>query len=348
MTDNVLCSECFWDQGLRLEAALIGIEDNRCCPNCGSTSGRKLDERSVVKLSHRFFVWGTLHRCEYGAAPVVQFNQHQTTSISTSSWLEEDIRLIEKAIGVGFFYYGPRLWMVGEVEPLKALQGSDSRASIVNRILQEYPAMLLHEQQSFYRIRKAPGNPQDSREYDSPPPTRTGSGRLDAMDFPVMYGSPDLQVCVHECRTTSEDELYVATLSAARSLRLLDLTMLLNEEGITEFESLDMAVHMLFLAGGHSYEITRDIARAAHAAGYDGIVYPSYYSLLRTGSMPFETVSGISQRMLSPLHDYEKAKTVPNLALFGRPIEEAKVRVRCINRVILSRVEYSFHFGPVC
>jgi hypothetical protein len=37
----------------------------------------------------------------------------------------------------------------------------------------------------------------------------------------------------------------------------------------------EIAVHMLFLAGAHSYEISREIAVAANATGLDGIVYPS-------------------------------------------------------------------------
>ena len=45
--------------------------------------------------------------------------------------------------------------------------------------------------------------------------------------------------------------------------------------------------------------------------------------------------------------EYERAKTIPNLALFGRPIEEGQVQVRCINKLILRRVDYDFHFGPV-
>jgi hypothetical protein len=51
-------------------------------------------------------VWGTLNRCEYRAAPVVQFNEHQQTRIAFSPWFEADLHLIEKAIGVGFFYPG--------------------------------------------------------------------------------------------------------------------------------------------------------------------------------------------------------------------------------------------------
>ena len=346
MTDIALCSDCFQDQGLRLDAQQIGVVDSTPCPNCGSTNGSKLDADLIGALAHRFFVWGTLQRCDYGAAPLVQVNQHQSTSISTSPWLEKDIRLFEQALGVGFFYYGPRLWMLGEVEPLKALQEPKSRASILNRILSEYPTTLLRVTQSFYRIRKDAKRPEDFSEYDSPPLVLAGTGRLDSPNFPVLYGSQDLPVCVHECRVTAEDDLYVATLSPIRDLKLLDLSALLQEEA-TEFESLDMAVHMLFLAGKHSYDISRDLACAVHSAGYDGVVYPSYFSLLRTGGMPFETVYGISHRRIRQLHELEKTKTVANLALFGRPIEERKVDVRCINKLILSRVEYGIHFGPV-
>ena len=346
-SDVSLCSDCFRDQGLRLEAERIGLVNSAVCPNCGSTTGSKLSADLVGALAHRFFFWGTLKRSDYGARSLVAFNEHQSTSISTSPWFEEDIRLIEKTIGVGFFYYGPRLWMLGEVEPLKALQKTSSRVLIIKRILKEYPTTLLRVAQAFYRIRKNPKKPEDFGEYDSPPLVLAGTGRLDAPNFPVMYGSQDLHVCVHECRVTAEDELYVATLSPTRDLKLLDLSVLLQEQNATEFESLDMAVHMLFLAGKHSYDISRDIARAVHSAGYDGVVYQSYFSLLRTGGMPFETSYGISHRCIPQFHEREQAKTIPNLALFGRPIEERKVQVRCINKLILSYVEYGFHFGPV-
>src|SRR5580698_11184646 len=54
------------------------------------------------------------------------------------------------------------------------------------------------------------------------------------------------------------DHLHFATLKATRSLTLLDLTALLQED-VTSFESLDMAIHLLFLAPSHSYPITRAI-----------------------------------------------------------------------------------------
>ncbi len=343
----VLCSNCFVDQGLRLDAERIGEDVESVCPNCMDSSGRKLTADRLAALAYRFFVWGTLHRCDYGAAPIVQFNEHQKTSINTSPWFEKDIELIGKTLGVGFFYYGPRLWMVGEVEPLKALQDENGRAEIIQRVITEYPEMYLNDTQIFYRIRKGPKAPHETGEYDAPPEEFLGDGRLDSPGFPVMYGSQDLEVCVHECRVTAEDELYVATLSPNRPLRLLDISRLLPEEDVTEFESLDMSVHMLFLAGKHSYEISREIARVAHAAGFDGVIYPSYFSLLRTGSMPFETTYGISHRRVPHMQDYEQAKSIPNFALFGRPLQEGKVSIKCINKLILSHVSYGFHFGPV-
>lgn len=163
----------------------------------------------------------------------------------------------------------------------------------------------------------------------------------------MLYGSPDLEVCIHECRVTVEDDVFVATLDPKRALHLLDLSILLKEdESVTEFESLDLTVHMIFLAGRHSYKLTRIIADAARGAGFDGVVYPSYFSLLRLGQMPFQTTYGMSHRRIGQLQEYEQAKTIPNIALFGRPIESANVAVTCIDRLVIGRVGYDYHFGP--
>ena len=131
MGDFVLCSKCFRDEGLRLDSEAIGAEGESACPNCGSSGGRKLDVDRAVMLAHRFFVWGTVQRCDFGAAPLIIFNEHQRTNINISPWFEADIRLFEEILGIGFFYYGPRLWMIGEVEPLKALQDPASRANVI-------------------------------------------------------------------------------------------------------------------------------------------------------------------------------------------------------------------------
>ena len=222
--------------------------------------------------------------------------------------------------------------------------GPRIQKAIIDRILNEYPTQSLPHEQEFYRLRANPTNPSDPEQYDSPPPQHAGKGRLDSKGECVLYGSPDLEVCIHECRITVEDDLFVATL---RELRLLDLSVLLKEEeGITEFESLDLTVHMLFLAGRYSYRLCRAIANAAREAKFDGLIFPSYFSLLRLGQMPFQTVYGMSQRRLEPLQEHEQSKTIPNIALFGRPVQTGIVEVKCIDRLIVNRVGYEYHFGP--
>ncbi|MDA9509432.1 hypothetical protein XI09_33310 [Bradyrhizobium sp. CCBAU 11386] len=237
--------------------------------------------------------------------------------------------------------------MVGEVEPLKALESEETRKGVLERILKEYPTKTLKPDNLFYRIRVAPSVPENAGEYDSPPKPSDNPGRLDSLDLRVMYGSQDLQVCIHECRVTADDDLFVATLAPKKDLKLLDLTELLVEEHATEFKSLDMAVHMLFLAGKHSYQIAREVALAAQRVGFDGVLYPSYFSMLRSGGIPFETLTGISHRRIPKFSDREKAKIVPNIAIFGRPLSEEKVEIKSINRLILARVEYDVRFGPV-
>ncbi|MYK95130.1 RES family NAD+ phosphorylase [Candidatus Poribacteria bacterium] len=237
--------------------------------------------------------------------------------------------------------------MIGAVEPLEQLESVESRSAIISRIMDEYPVTQLGRGPTLYRLRSDALDPADLGEYDSPPRDKLGSNRLDSTDLPVLYASPYLETCVHECRVSAEDDVFFATLAPTRELKLLDLSRILVEKGVTEFESLDMAVHMLFLAGSYSYGITRALARIACERGYDGIVYPSYFSLLQTGAIPFETGYGLSLRRIRGFVEREEAKTVPNVGLFGYPIRDGLLEVACINRLILRRVQYEFHFGPI-
>ena len=350
MTEVVLCSNCFNDQGLRLTAFNIGIDKNGFCPQCKTENGRKLNKELVEKLAYRFFVRGTVHRTYFGGAPVIQFNEqhYKNSSIDVSKWIENDIKLIEDTIKVGFFYYGPKLWMVGEVEPLKELESKSERQEIINRILKEYPTRIFSKKEIIYRLRKEPKDPSNFDEYDSPPlgNENLGKGRFDSSNFPIMYASQDLEICVHECRVTVDDKLFLATLYPTRDLKLLDLTEIMDED-VTEFESLDMAVHMLFSVGEHSYEITREISLTANQAGFDGLIFPSYFSLVRKGAIPFGSVYGISIRKFPSYKTHAKSQIIPNVALFGRPIEEKIIDVKCINRLVLNKIKYDVLFGPV-
>jgi len=307
-TNFIACSCCFTDQGLRLDAQVLGESSAIDCPICHKIEGAKLTKDALLRLAHRYFVWGSFHRTEYGGAPTIEFNDKRSGGeVAFPVPLSNDASLIGKLCGIGFFHYGPRLWMIGEVEPLKQLQDRSARDNIIDRITNEYPEKLLEPENIFYRVRKAPTNPDSHREYDSPPIGITGNGRLDAEDFRVLYASPDLEVCVHECRFSAEDELYVATLNATKPLRLLNLTSIPKEE-VTEFESLDISINMLFLANKHSYEIARKIAAKAQDVGFDGLIYPSYFSELRTGVIPLRTTFGVSNRKIPQYQEIEEER----------------------------------------
>jgi len=347
-TGFVLCSNCFVDEGLRLDASRLGVSEELSCPNCGTNDGQKLDTERIGALAYRYFVRGTLCRFEYGAAPRIQFNEqhHRNGDIDAPGWLTRDVALIENSLGIGFFHYGPRFWMFGEVEPLKALRDESERPVVISRIVREYPRRVLQQTEHLYRLRLNPSAPLDPLEFDSPPEVHLGTGRLDSRELPVLYCSQDIEGSVHECRTTMEDDLFFATLTPTRDLNLLDLTEVLNED-TTEFESLDMAVHMLFFARSHSYQISRAIALAANAAGYDGLIYPSYFSQVRNGAMPFATAFGISVRRLPSYKEHARSQIMSNICVFGRPVRQGLLSVRCIDRLIINRAMYDIQFGPV-
>lgn len=344
----VACSNCFIDQGLRLDAEKIGSDRNDICPNCGSNKGKKLTMEQLNELAYRFFVWGSLVKCEYGAFPKIQYNSYRKTSVEFNSNLEKDVKIFENNLGIGFFNYGPRSWMYGEIKPLKGLIDKDERDNIIKRILIEYPSIIINSDDlPLYRIRKGNGFELIPEQFDSCPNQYLGKGRLDCIGHPVFYASPDLELCIHEIRATTEDELYVATLLPKSSLKLLNLSVILNEnKKLTESESLDLAVNMLFLAGKHAYEITREISLAVKEAGFDGIVYPSYFSCIRNGAMPYQAILyGISNRRVSQFQAHEQSIMAQNVAIFGRPIQEGKVLVKSINRLILTNVNYNYILG---
>ncbi|MFD0673059.1 hypothetical protein [Cohnella sp. GCM10027633] len=103
---------------------------------------------------------------------------------------------------------------------------------------------------------------------------------------------------------------------------------------------------MLFLAGKHAYDITREISSTVRQAGFDGIVYPSYFSYIRNGAMPLQaSVYGISNRRLPEFQSQEQSIMAQNVAIFGRPILEEKVMIKSINKLVLTNVNYNFLFG---
>lgn len=326
LSGPVLCSECFSDRGLRMEAEKIGHRAKGRCPNCSTTRGTKLYQYQLEQLMVEYFWNGSFFRSEFGGAHRLVSNPYRygEREVEFPPWLKADAHLLEDKLKVGLFHYGPALWRIGEIEPLVALRSPKTRGAAIKKILSSLPERSLLGGARFYRIRKnlSPQNEADPRQYDAPPSNRDSFGRLDSKRLPVLYGSDNMEICVHECRILIPDECFVATLRPTRDLRMLDLTAEPKDDRPTPFESLDMALRFLFAAEGHSYEITRSIARAARRQGFDGIYYPSYFSLV-------------------------KPERIANIAIFGHPIANKDVEVECINRAQLKTAHYEIRMGPL-
>jgi len=328
----LICSQCFINEGLKRTAELLGVLTTTKCPNCNSCSGYKLTHNILNDLCYEFFVRGTFIKCDYGGAPRIQFNEyHYEASQPEFFFIDQDVKLIQQILKVGFFEYGPRLWMLGHIEPLDKLQDNNLRNNVFKDIINQYPIRCLDIDSILYRLRVNPKIKNDIYQYDSPPDELLGAGIFDDKWFPVFYASQNLDICLYECRVKAQDEIFIATISTIKPLKLLDLSAAIIEKGITEFESLDLAIRFLFSADNVSYQICKELAQYLNTYSIDGIIYPSYFSYLYSGNESVQNVYG----------------AVPNLALFGRPIYEGKVIVKCINRVLINKVKYHVTFGPV-
>lgn len=58
------------------------------------------------------------------------------------------------------------------------------------------------------------------------------SRRLNAKGIPFLYGAFDIKTCIHECRASINDTLYIATIKPLMKLKLL------HEFGIRPFKKI--------------------------------------------------------------------------------------------------------------
>jgi hypothetical protein len=165
--DILLCAECFQDCGLRHMARWFEAAE-QLCPNCGTVSKHCLTREDLLWLSDTFFKKGSTVVTDYGGAPTIVFNETQQGSLNPDPPLAADVDLLQNVLHIGFFHFGPRLWMFGMISPLEHLQDPSKRLAVIERILKAYPTAWLTDTE-FYRVRKAPENPAEPNEYDAPP-----------------------------------------------------------------------------------------------------------------------------------------------------------------------------------
>ncbi len=332
----LLCSNCFQDVGLKLEAERIGrsIRPKKSCPHCGRRDGCTLDNRALHELQQQFFSRATApnqFRNEIAVLGVVEDEPPDfPIDLKLRPEAQADWALMQSKINGRLFYRSPRLFYLGITDHF-GMHNNLPKEVVRDDIIPKLRFAEIEPTAIFYRIRlNVPGaNKFEEGQYDSPPnPKRRGFERFDNPKLPILYGSPNLQVCIHECKVTLADEIVVATLAPTQALKLIDLSGNYDQpDGIDSFENLFWFFRGLMNANHpHVYRYCRRIAQTIReTTNADGFIYNSYYT----------NVAGDTG-----------GKTI-NYALFGRPLADGKLKVTSINTIRLNRITYDYHLGPL-
>lgn len=326
MNNAVACPKCFSNWGFRHAVAnhAVGCED--VCPRCSSV-GSTIDCANLKEAIQTFFVTGSY--VAETMAPVYQVNDCNPNPARFDVTLNNDAKLACSLTAQVIFDYGPPLWRVGEVDLKHAFdEGGEIRDAAARAFVANAPRVELTTGTHIFRIRK---NPQPDETiatataFDPPPQhIKRSPGRWDDGHAAVLYASDDIELCLHECRVLIADEVVVASLRTVRPLTLLDLTADFPLIGPTPFQDPKIFARFLSLSRHEQWlDHARVVARAAEAAGLDGIRYTSYYAQAKHNSDAL------------------------NVALFGRVIEAGDLAIEAVNRVRLTDALYQFSFGPV-
>lgn len=296
------------------------------CSRCGEV-GPLISKEKLAEAIHIFFVDGSYVAETMTSA--YQVNKSNPDPARFDFTLDANAKLACGITGEVIFHYGPPLWRIGEVDLKGAFdEGGDEREMASIGFVRRAPKVTLPIGTRLFRIRRNPTGDETiatAVAFDPPPSyIERSQGRWDDGIKPVLYASDDIELCIHECNVLIADETVVATLSTVRPLVLLDLTAEFPVAGATPFEDPAIFARFLCLSRDSRWlDHARTVARAAQAAGLDGIRYASYYAQAKHHSKAL------------------------NIALFGRPLEAGDLAIVSVNRLRLTDAHYKYSFGPV-
>ncbi len=326
MNNAIACPKCFSNWGFRQVIANYAEVPEAPCPRC-SAAGPLIDRQGLENAISAFFVAGSY--LAETMAPVYQVNNCNRHPARFDATLDDDAKLASFLTSQVIFDYGPPLWRVGEVDLKRAFdEGGEERRAAARDFVAAAPRVELTAGTRVFRVRKNP-KPDETittaTAFDPPPQHINRSpGRWDDGRTAVLYASNDIELCLHECRVLIAGEIVVASLCVARPLNLLDLTAEIPLTGPTPFEDPNIFARFLSLSRHEPWlDHARAVARAAEAAGLDGIRYTSYYAQGKHHSDAL------------------------NVALFGRVLEAGDLAIQAVNRLRLTDARYQFSFGPV-
>lgn len=323
---GIACPACFSNHGFRRVVEKYVYDDPGRCPQCSIDSAYKLDVIALRQAMTDFFVVGSYLVETY--ASVYQINNNNPNPARFDKTLARDAALSSHLTGSVVFDYGPPMWRLGATNHYYAFEeGGERRKQAAQNIIAAAKKADIHSGTMLYRVRLNPVADESIATpsvFDPPPSSiRREAGRWDELESSVLYVADDIELCLHECRTTIADEIVVATLSPNRTLKVIDLSSPIEETGPTPFDDQNVFVGIMCRSRGRWLDYCREISREALAAGYDGIRYASYYAQSK--------------------HDYKSL----NLAIFGRPLQEGLLELKSVNRLRITDMTYKYDFGPV-
>lgn len=316
----MLCSECFTNEGLRIESKKIGSNSKMQCTNCLCNDATILDADNCYQLMQQFFVYGSVPPNVGEMAPVYMVNDYDH-KYELPHIYKHDHDLLKKETGLSAFHYGPPLWRLGYTEYYNDLEDDKADLKAVDALLTKCTSATIPAGQKIYRIRTNPaGNIFDEQSYDSPP-SKKEYGRFDSPTLNVLYGSFDIEACIHECKSTLIDEIVLATLVVNKELHLINFfdNFLQTEDG--PFKSVSLTMHTLQMTTTN-YHHCRRLALRARELGYDGFIYKSFYSIA-------------------------KEQEIKNIGIFGRPVSERTLSLDSLNRIRLRKMDIDYILGPL-
>ncbi len=323
---GIACLACFSNHGFRLVAEKYAYDHQGSCPQCSIDSSHKLDVVALRQAMIDFFVTGSYLVETYASA--YQVNDSNPNSARFDKTLSRDAALSSRLTGLVVFDYGPPMWRFGATNHYYAFEdGGARRKQAAQSVISAAKKTDIRPGTMLYRVRLNPIADESivtPSVFDPPPSNiKREAGRWDDLKSSVLYVADDIELCLHECRTTISDEIVVATLSPTRTLKVIDLSSPIEETGPTPFDDQNVFVGIMCRSRGRWLDYCREISREALAAGYDGIRYASYYAQSK--------------------HDYKSL----NLAIFGRPLQDGVLELKSVNRLRITDMTYKYDFGPV-
>jgi hypothetical protein len=325
MSDYIVCVNCFQNEGVRIHAASLGLTQSEPCPNCGVTGKPQLDVDALRQLFDDFFIRGTVPLGMGGYAPILAGTPNkEMESVKFDETLQPDYQFISAKLGLYLFHYAPPLWRLGYTDHYDCFDPPYGHMECLEHILSRCARWTLKAGTSVYRIRLNPSDVRHPTAFDTPlRQMKRDFYRFDEEALPVFYGALDIETCLHECRTSLEDWVTLATFEVVRDLPLVDLIDGFDEsKASTPFQALSPLFNALTSGGKDEYPRARVWARFLRANEVAGFRYASYFSQVKSASLS-------------------------DIALFGYPVADGLLHLKSLNRVKLEAVHYEYILGPV-